>query len=981
MNDEFKTLRKFDAGKGREGCFFSLPALEEQGIGKISRLPVSIRIVLESVLRNCDGKKVRRKDVEALAKWNAKSPANAEIPFVVARIVLQDFTGVPLIVDLAAMRSAVQRLGRDPKIIEPLVPVDLVVDHSVQVDFFGSPRALELNLDMEFKRNRERYQFLKWGQQAFNTFQLIPPGIGIVHQVNLEYLAKGVLSIAVAGVGDPGIAINDRGYNIFFPDTLVGTDSHTTMINGLGVVGWGVGGIEAEAGMLGQPVYFLTPEVVGVHMTGQLSEGVTATDLVLHITQLLRARKVVGKFVEFYGQGAASLPVPDRATIGNMSPEYGATMGFFPVDHESVNYLRATGRSEEQCLAFENYFRAQKMFGMPRKGEIDYSVDIDLDLADVQPSVAGPKRPQDRINLPELGRKFRELLEKPVHDGGYGKKQVDLREKHVVELNGSAPRNGAMFSTDTKEDQGIRPGEARNVLEMVANRPTPDSSKEIEAESSQMFLHGRTHIGHGSVLIAAITSCTNTSNPSVMIAAGLLAKKAVERGLRVDPGVKTSLAPGSRVVSDYLKKTGLQTYLDQLGFNLVGYGCTTCIGNSGPLHPNIEKTIHKYDLVAASVLSGNRNFEARVHQHIKANFLMSPPLVVAFALAGRVHIDLSRDPLARDKDGKEIFLRDLWPTLSEIQHTMQGALTPETFRKFYRDFAEQNPKWDEIPSSTGDIYQWDEKSDYIHDPPFFASFSMEPGHIEEIRGARALGIFGDTVTTDHISPAGAIKESSPAGKYLVSRGIQPRDFNSYGSRRGNDLVMTRGTFANVRIKNLMVPGTEGGVTKYFGGGDTTPPKEERGEDAAATMSIFDAAMKYAETRTPLVILAGHEYGTGSSRDWAAKGTRLLGVKAVIAASFERIHRSNLVGMGVLPLQFLEGTSAQSLGLDGSEKFSITGLSDSIKPGQQVTLEIEKTNGEKRALPVNLRIDTPIEIDYYRHGGILPFVLRQLLSKA
>ena len=984
MTDEFKTLKTFDAGKGREGFFFSLPALEEQKIGKISRLPVSIRIVLESVLRNCDGKKVRRNDVETLANWNAKSPANAEIPFVVARIVLQDFTGVPLIVDLAAMRSAVQRLGSDPKIIEPLVPVDLVVDHSVQVDFFGSPRAFELNLDMEFKRNRERYQFLKWGQQAFKTFQLIPPGIGIVHQVNLEYLAKGVLSTAVAGGGDPGTAINDRGYNLYFPDTLVGTDSHTTMINGLGVVGWGVGGIEAEAGMLGQPVYFLTPEVVGVHLTGQLREGVTATDLVLHITQLLRAQKVVGKFVEFYGEGAASLPVPDRATIGNMSPEYGATMGFFPVDHESVNYLRATGRSEEVCLAFENYFRAQNMFGMPRQGEIDYSVDIDLDLAVVQPSVAGPKRPQDRINLPELGSKFRELLEKPVRDGGYGKKQVDLREKHVVELNGSAPRNGAMFSTDTKEDQGISAGEALNKLEMVSNRPTPDPGKEIEAESSQMFLHGRTHIGHGSVLIAAITSCTNTSNPSVMIAAGLLAKKAVERGLRVDPGVKTSLAPGSRVVSDYLEKTGLQTYLDQLGFNLVGYGCTTCIGNSGPLHPNIEKTIHKYDLVAASVLSGNRNFEARVHQHIKANFLMSPPLVVAFALAGRVHIDLSRDPLGKDKDGKETFLRDLWPTLSEIQHTMQRALTPETFHKFYRNFAEQNPKWNEIPSSTGDIYQWDAKSDYIHDPPFFENFSMEPGHIAEIRSARALGIFGDTVTTDHISPAGAIKESSPAGKYLMSRGIQPRDFNSYGSRRGNDLVMTRGTFANVRIKNLMVPGTEGGVTKYYG--SATVPVANGGKPEARVtlegeqMSIFDAAMKYAETRTPLVILAGHEYGTGSSRDWAAKGTRLLGVKAVIAASFERIHRSNLVGMGVLPLQFLEGTSAQSLGLDGSEKFSITGLSDSIKPGQEVMLEIERTNGEKRALPVKLRIDTPIEIDYYRHGGILPFVLRQLLNR-
>ncbi|KAF5406759.1 MAG: Aconitate hydratase A [Candidatus Udaeobacter sp.] len=960
MNDEFKTLRKFDAGKRHEAFFHSLPALEEQGIGKISRLPVSIRIVLESVLRNCDGQKVRRKDVEALANWNAKAPASEEIPFVVARIVLQDFTGVPLVVDLAAMRSAVKRLGHDPKIIEPLVPVDLVVDHSVQVDFFGSVRALELNLDMEFKRNRERYQFLKWGQQAFKTFQLIPPGIGIVHQVNLEYLAKGVLSAQST--------FNNQPSTIYFPDTLVGTDSHTTMINGLGVVGWGVGGIEAEAGMLGQPVYFLTPEVVGVHMRGQLREGVTATDLVLHITELLRAQKVVGKFVEFYGEGAASLPVPDRATIGNMSPEYGATMGYFPIDQESVAYLKATGRTEEQCLAFENYFRAQKMFGMPLKGEIDYSVDIDLDLADVQPSVAGPKRPQDRINLPDLEKTFRELLEKPVRDGGYGKQDVDLRKKHLVELNGSAPRNGEMASSDKKEDQGINPGDELNKIEMTSNRPTPDPGKEIEAESSDVFTHGRTHVGHGSVLIAAITSCTNTSNPSVMIAAGLLAKKAVERGLRVDPGVKTSLAPGSRVVSDYLHKTGLQKYLDQLGFNLVGYGCTTCIGNSGPLHPNIEKAIHKYDLVAASVLSGNRNFEARVHQHIKANFLMSPPLVVAFALAGRVHINLAREPLGKDRNGKKIFLRDLWPSLSEIRDAMQTALAPETYRKLYRDFADQNPKWNDIPSSTGDIYQWDEKSDYIHEPPFFEKFSMEPGHIEEIRGARALGIFGDTVTTDHISPAGAIKESSPAGKYLMSRGIQPRDFNSYGSRRGNDLVMTRGTFANVRIKNLMVPGTEGGVTKYFANGES----EE--------MSIFDAAMKYAETNTPLVILAGHEYGTGSSRDWAAKGTRLLGVKAVVAASFERIHRSNLVGMGVLPLQFPDGTTGQSLGLDGSEIFSIVGLSETIKPGQTVTLEIEGKDRQKPSVPVKVRIDTPIEIDYYRHGGILPFVLRQLLSR-
>jgi aconitate hydratase len=960
MKDEFTTLKKFDAGKGREGFLYSLPALEEQGMGKISRLPVSIRIVLESVLRNCDGKKVQRKDIETLAKWNAKKPANEEIPFVVARIVLQDFTGVPLVVDLAAMRSAVNRLNGDPKIIEPLVPVDLVVDHSVQVDFFGSAKALQLNLEMEFKRNRERYQFLKWGQQAFKTFQLIPPGIGIVHQVNLEYLAKGVLSRQSE--------INNQKSAIYFPDTLVGTDSHTTMINGLGVVGWGVGGIEAEAGMLGQPVYFLTPEVVGVHMTGKLREGVTATDLVLHITEMLRAQKVVGKFVEFYGEGAASLPVPDRATIGNMSPEYGATMGFFPIDQESVAYLRATGRTDEQCAAFENYFRAQKMFGMPRKGEIDYSVDLELNLDDVQPAVAGPKRPQDRINLPALGETFRSLLKKPVKDGGYGMKDVDLAARHPVQLNGSPPSDGDMPSTD-KPDPEIEPGEERNKAEMVNNRPTPDTAKELKDSAADPFHHGQSEIGHGSVLIAAITSCTNTSNPSVMLAAGLLAKKAVERGLRIDPAVKTSLAPGSRVVTDYLDKTGLQKYLDQLGFNLVGYGCTTCIGNSGPLHPKIEKAINDYDLVAASVLSGNRNFEARVHQNIKANFLMSPPLVVAFALAGRVDVDLSKEPIGKDKNGKETFLRDLWPSLTEVRDAMQSALKPEVFRKLYRDFASQNPKWNEIPSSTGEVYQWDEKSDYIHEPPFFKDFSMEVGKIENITGARALGIFGDSVTTDHISPAGAIKASSPAGEYLKSRGIQPEDFNSYGSRRGNDLVMTRGTFANVRIKNLMVPGTEGGVTKYFGNGGV-------GEQ----MSIFDAAMKYSKTKTPLVILAGHEYGTGSSRDWAAKGTRLLGVKAVAAASFERIHRSNLVGMGVLPLQFLDGVTGQSLGLDGSQTFSIGGLSDAIQPGQRLTLEIENQKGEKRYVPVKLRIDTPIEIDYYRHGGILPFVLRQLLAK-
>lgn len=968
MTDEFATLRRFDAGSGREGHFYSLPALQEQGIGAISRLPISIRIVLESVLRNCDGKKVRRKDVEGLANWNSKRPANEEIPFIVARIVLQDFTGVPLVVDLAAMRSAVKQVGADPNIIEPLVPVDLVVDHSVQVDFFGSAAALRLNMDMEFKRNRERYEFLKWGQQAFKTFGLIPPGIGIVHQVNLEYLAKGVLR--------QRRKIGNSDSEIFFPDTLVGTDSHTTMINGLGVVGWGVGGIEAEAGMLGQPVYFLTPEVVGVHMSGALREGVTATDLALHITQMLRAEKVVGKFVEFYGEGAASLPVADRATIGNMSPEYGATIGFFPVDGESVSYLSATGRSKEQCVAFENYFRAQNMFGMPRKGEIDYSLDLELNLAEVQPSVAGPKRPQDRINLPLLGQRFRDLFSRPLSDGGYGKQAEAMAERIPVHLNGGRkPNNGDLESasvespTDTGQgmtaDGGKEIGETEGDREMVTNRPTATPAKLLGQVHSNEFMDGDTQVGHGSVLIAAITSCTNTSNPSVMLAAGLLAKKAVERGLHVDPAVKTSLAPGSRVVTDYLAKTGLQPYLDQLGFNIVGYGCTTCIGNSGPLHPVIEKAINEHDLIAAAVLSGNRNFEARVHQNIKANFLMSPPLVVAFALAGRVDMDLTTEPIA-SVEGQLIFLRDLWPSVQEIRDAMRSALSPEVFRRLYRDFAGQNPKWNEIKSGSGDVYQWDEQSDYIHEPPFFANFSMEPPGIEEIANARSLGIFGDSVTTDHISPAGAIKATSPAGRYLVSRGIKPEDFNSYGSRRGNDLVMTRGTFANVRIKNLMVPGTEGGVTVHY-------PSGER-------MSIYDAAMRYGSEKVPLIILAGHEYGTGSSRDWAAKGTRLLGVRAVVAASFERIHRSNLIGMGVLPLQFSEGTNPQTLNLQGSEKFSIGGLSNAITPGQEITLEIEDKENQRKSIPVKLRIDTPIEVDYYRHGGILPFVLRELLGR-
>ena len=890
----FDSLKEFDLGDGKKGAFYSLPSLEKAGVGPISKLPVSIRLVLESILRNCDGKRVSETHVRQLAQWKPKAARAEEIPFIVARIVLQDFTGVPLLVDLAAMRSAALKLGKNPGIIEPLVPVDLVVDHSVQVDFAGTAGALALNLDMEFQRNRERYQFLKWGMQAFDTFKVVPPGIGIVHQVNLEYLAKGVL----CGGRPP----------VYYPDTLVGTDSHTTMINGLGIVGWGVGGIEAEAGMLGQPVYFLTPDVVGVYLTGTLNAGVTATDLALTVTQKLRAAKVVGKFVEFYGPGASALAVVDRATIANMAPEYGATMGFFPIDAECVEYLRQTGRSEEHCRLYENYFRAQGLFGMPDKGDIAYSTDLELDLATVTPSVAGPKRPQDRIELGKLKDEFVKAFSKPAAENGFGKAPAELGRAFAVAGGGE--------------------------------------------------------LRHGDVLIAAITSCTNTSNPSVMLAAGLLAQKAVERGLQVNPLVKASLAPGSRVVTDYLNKTGLQPYLDQLGFNLVGYGCTTCIGNSGPLAAPVEEAVTKNDAIAAAVLSGNRNFEARVHQSIKANFLMSPPLVVAFALAGRVTIDLTTEPLGR-AGNRDVYLRDLWPAQQEVREAMRAALKPEVFRRLYRDFAAQNPKWNEIPAAAGQVYQWDAASTYIQQPPFFENFSLQPGHITGINGARPLGIFGDSVTTDHISPAGSIKKTSPAGQYLIGRGVNFVDFNSYGSRRGNDRVMTRGTFANVRIKNLMTPGVEGGVTRLQPGG--------------GQMSIFDAAVEYARTKTPLIVLAGQEYGTGSSRDWAAKGTRLLGVKTVVAQSFERIHRSNLVGMGVLPLQFKDGASVQTLRLDGTETYDVLGLDDQLKPRQDLTLRITRSNGQVEDVAVACRIDTPVEIDYYRHGGILPYVLRQLAA--
>ncbi len=894
----FNTLQKFDLGNGQQAKFYSLPALEAAGVGPIAKLPVSIRLVLESVLRNCDGLKVQEANVKELANWKPNESRTAEIPFVVARIVLQDFTGVPLLVDLAAMRTAVAKLGKNPKIIEPLVPVDLVVDHSVQVDFAGAADSMARNLDLEFSRNRERYQFLKWGMQAFDTFKVVPPGIGIVHQVNLEYLAKGVL---------------EQG-GVYYPDTLVGTDSHTTMINGIGIVGWGVGGIEAEAGMLGQPVYFLTPDVVGVNLTGALKEGVTATDLALTVTQLLRKTKVVGKFVEFFGTGAAALPVVDRATIANMAPEYGATMGFFPIDEECVNYLRATGRSEEHCKLYENYYKAQGLWGIPQAGQIEYSQVVELDLSTVKPSVAGPKRPQDRIELGNLRREFFNAIQRPVAENGFGKTRQ-------------------VFGKSVK-------------VEMASKK--------------------KASIGTGSVVIAAITSCTNTSNPSVMLAAGLLAKKAVEKGLKVNPAVKASLAPGSRVVTDYLKKTGLTPYLNKLRFNTVGYGCTTCIGNSGPLDPAIEDAIVKNDYVTASVLSGNRNFEARVHQNVKSNFLMSPPLVVAFALAGRVDIDLSCEPLGKDQAGEPVYLADLWPTLQEVRDAMHSALKPEVFRKLYKNFAAQNPKWNEIPSSVGNVYEWDAKSTYIQEPPFFTNFTMTPGSIKPITGARALGVFGDSVTTDHISPAGAIKKSSPAGKFLMDNGVTFEDFNSYGSRRGNDRIMTRGTFANVRIKNLMLGGEEGGNTV--------------GPDGAKT-SIYDASIAYQAKGTPLIVIAGQEYGTGSSRDWAAKGTNLLGVKAVVAQSFERIHRSNLVGMGVLPLQFKDGTTAQTLKLDGTETYDIVGLDANIKPQQDLTLKITRKNGAVENVPVRCRIDTPIEIDYYQHGGILPYVLRQLVAKA
>jgi aconitate hydratase len=897
------TLKEFDSGSGK-GKLYSLPQLGDALKVKIERLPVSIRLVLESVLRNYDGKKISEEHIEQLASWKPNAARVDEIPFVVARVVLQDFTGVPLLADIAAMRGVAKRAGKDPKAIEPLVPVDLVVDHSVQIDHFREPNALDLNMKLEFQRNNERYQFMKWGMQAFDTFKVVPPGIGIVHQVNLEYLARGVHKKTEG---------NDT---VYYPDTLVGTDSHTTMINGIGVVGWGVGGIEAEAGMLGQPVYFLTPDVVGVELKGKLREGCTATDLVLTITEMLRKEKVVGKFVEFFGEGTASIGVPDRATIGNMAPEYGATMGFFPVDEKTIEYFKGTGRTDEEIAAFERYFKAQKLWGVPKAGDIDYTKTLTLDLGTVAPSLAGPKRPQDRIEIGNVKSTFVDLFSKPVGENGFNKKAADLNVQY-------------------RTTDGV-------------------------------------NLKNGDVLIAAITSCTNTSNPSVLLAAGLLAKKAVEAGLTVAPHIKTSLAPGSRIVTEYLTKTGLMPYLDKLGFTLAAYGCTTCIGNAGDLTPELNDAITKNDVVAAAVLSGNRNFEARIHPNIRANFLASPPLVVAYAIAGNITRDLMTEPVGQGTNGRDIYLGDIWPTSDEVHALLKFALDAKAFRENYSQLTKEGDLWSKIAGESGQVYDWP-KSTYIAEPPFFGSdFSMKPADsIPAVKGARALGIFGDSVTTDHISPAGSIKETSPAGVWLKANGVQKADFNSYGSRRGNHDVMMRGTFANVRIKNLMIPAKADG-TRIEGGLTIHQPSGEQ-------LSIYDAAMKYIDAGTQTVIFAGEEYGTGSSRDWAAKGTQLLGVKAVVARSFERIHRSNLVGMGVLPLQFKGSDGVQSLNITGEETYDIEGLGDDFKPQQEVTLVIHRKDGKEDRVQVLLRIDTPIEVDYYKHGGILPFVLRSLLA--
>ncbi len=956
------TLKTFTTASGKTGKFYSLPALAKT-FPKIARLPVSMRIVLESVLRNCDGKKVGAEHVRQLANWFPNADRTEEIPFVVSRVVLQDFTGVPLLADLAAMRSVAIKLGKNPKRIEPLVPVDLVVDHSIMVDHYGKKTSLDLNMKLEFQRNNERYQFMKWGMQAFDTFGVVPPGFGIVHQVNLEYLARGVHKGAGA---------------VYYPDTLVGTDSHTTMINGIGVVGWGVGGIEAEAAMLGQPVYMLTPDVVGFELTGRLREGVTATDLVLRVTEALRKEKVVGKFVEFFGEGTRTLALPDRATIANMAPEYGATMGFFPVDEKTIAYFTGTGRTKAEIEAFEAYFRAQGLFGVPLPGEIDFSQVVKLDLGDVTPSLAGPKRPQDRIELGNVASQFASLFSKPIAENGFNQPASVLATRHLLRHTDDRGSDALPAVRPTP------PGAPRMVVEMEGNRPTLAMAAGDHAEhATPVSKTAGVSIGNGDVLIAAITSCTNTSNPSVLLAAGLLAKKAVEAGLRVQPHIKTSLAPGSRIVTEYLTQAGLLPYLEKLGFALAGYGCTTCIGNAGDLTPEINEAINQSDLVCAAVLSGNRNFEARIHPNLKANFLASPPLVVAYAIAGTVLRDLMTEPVGKGRGGKDVYLGDIWPTSDEIYKLMKFAMNGKAFRENYAKVKSEPGKlWEKIKGVEGTAYTWP-TSTYIAEPPFFRDFAMEtiadiPRHERakgqkddvSVTGARIMALFGDSITTDHISPAGSIKGSSPAGQWLLAHGVQKADFNSYGARRGNHEVMMRGTFANVRIKNLMIPAgadgsrEEGGVTLFQPGGEK--------------MFIYDAAMKYMAEGRPTVIFAGEEYGTGSSRDWAAKGTQLLGIKAVVARSFERIHRSNLVGMGVLPLQFRPGDSWQTLGLRGDEVIDVLPDAD-LKPQSEATLTITRADGSRQHLQVILRIDTPIEVDYYRHGGILPFVLRQLLA--
>ena len=894
--NSFGARATFDTGSG-EAAYYRIAALQEQGFGDVSRLPFSIKVLLESLLRNENGYDVTREDVERLAAYDAAAPAQVELPFKPARVVLQDFTGVPAVVDLAALRAAMHRMGGDPKAINPLVPVDLVIDHSVQVDEYDSPLALASNSTIEFERNRERYEFLRWGQAAFDNFSVVPPASGIVHQVNLEYLSKGVLH---APEGD---------LEVVYPDSLVGTDSHTTMINGLGVVGWGVGGIEAEAVMLGQPIYMLTPDVVGFKLTGRLPEGSTATDLALVVTQMLRRHGVVGKFVEFFGPGVSTMTLPDRATIANMAPEYGATMGFFPTDEETLRYLRQTGRLPDEVELVERYAKANGLFRTDDMDDPVFQETIELDLSTVQPSLAGPKRPQDRILLADMQSAWREALAAPTQARGFGLDEAGQRRSATLRYKG------------------------------------------VEHE-----------LRHGDVVIAAITSCTNTSNPSVMLAAGMVAKKAAERGLRAKPWVKTSLAPGSRVVTEYLNDAGLTPYLEQVGFFTVGYGCTTCIGNSGPLPAEVVEAIQAGDLVAASVLSGNRNFEGRINPHVKANYLASPPLVVAYALAGTVDIDLVNDPIGVDREGHDVYLRDVWPSYADVTAALETAMRPETFQRLYDGIERSNETWNAIPVKGGERYAFEDDSTYIHEPPFFVDMQPEPEPIAPIEGARVLVKVGDSVTTDHISPAGAIGPDTPAGRYLIERGVAQRDFNSYGARRGDDRVMTRGTFANIRLRNELAPGTEGGWTVNALSGEVE--------------TIFDASRAYLASGVPTIVVAGEDYGMGSSRDWAAKGTYLLGVKAVIAKSFERIHRSNLVGMGVLPLQFLADQDLASLGLDGSETFDVH-VDDAVSPRQTLRVVARRSDGSEVAFEVACRLDTPVEVDYYRNGGILHTVLRSL----